>query len=68
MYGSKSKSRDVSPNKGGAQQRRRPQKMEERTIGASRDLTQLFYLKKQEVMNGGIDSQKERFRPKSNIL
>ena len=42
--------------------------MEERTIGASRDLPQLFYLKKQQVMNGGIDLQKERFRPKSNIL
>lgn len=42
--------------------------MEERTLGASRDLTQLFYLKKQQVLNGGIDQQKERFRPRSNIL
>ena len=65
MYNSKS--RDVSPNKrGGVQQRKL--KMEERTIGASRDLTQLFYLKKQQAMNGGLDMQKERFKPKSNIL
>lgn len=37
-------------------------------MGASRDLTQLFYQKKQQVMNGGIDYQRERFKPKSNIL
>ena len=54
MFGSKS--RDVSPNRGAGQKRSRPLKMEERTIGASRDLTQLFYLKKQQVLNGGIDS------------
>ena len=37
-------------------------------MGACRDLTQLFYQKKQAVNNGGIDLQKERFKPKSNIL
>jgi len=42
--------------------------MEERTIGASKDLTQEFFRKKQQVMNGGIDLQRERFKPKSNIL
>jgi len=37
-------------------------------MGASKDLTQLFYQKKQQVMNGGVDYQRERFKPKSNIL
>lgn len=42
--------------------------MDERTIGATKDLTQIFYQKKQQVLNGGLDWQRERFKPKSNIL
>ena len=50
------KSSDVSPNRGAQKSRKqRPKKMEERSMVACRDLTQMFYLKKQQVMNGGID-------------
>jgi len=45
--------------------------MEERSMGASRDLTSMFLIKKKEVrtgLPGGVDPQRERFKPKSNIL
>ena len=50
---------------------KKPQKMEDLSMGASRDLTSMFLIKKKEVrtgLPGGLDPQRERFKPKSNIL